>query len=813
MPVDRTLAQDLADRLAAMYADAERRLAADIAHRLAQGIDAPDWATQKLAGLHRLRLWVAQLLRRLDGQMAAEVEQAVILAFIRGGRAAMDELARLQSTHPEWLRAAEVTDPGPRLAEAIATRTALTAAQLAEIRQALPQIDAVQRLAFSLVSKLRGAHLRITRWAEDAYRSVVGAASADVLLGTTTRRAAAQRAWEQLLTQGITGFTDRAGRNWNLATYVEMATRSTVAQAAVEGHLDRLAAADLDLVIVSDAPGECALCRPWEGKVLSRTGPPGARTVQVPHTLRRSETVTVHIAGSVAEAVLAGLMHPNCRHSLSAFLPGVTRIPTHTEDPEGDEARQQLRHLERRLRAWKLREESVIDPAAHDRAKAKVREYQARIRDHVAATGLIRQPNREQINLGHTTAADAARRSEIREQQRAARAAAEAAERERRKAERAAKRAAEKAAREAAEQAAREAAAKADAERQAAATATPASSSDGPYAERPMTQREAQIRSLRRRLAIAEREADKYVANWEEGLRRLRPDASASERAYYERGLANARDLPARYARELRELETSTDPTLDEIVPGYILRTGTPTVQQAQDHLTQVIGPGFTASDRQIVADEFDRQAPLSTRAAMRLAGVDMPLPGSQAAYDFAKLHGNPNTLAFYRFAGDRDQIDRITIGPHWHGNRAAVEAGCRSSQRSGWWTPSGTSTPLAATLAHEYGHHIATCMWDQKAGWFPPDRVERLLSVINEQLGLRLNVNAMDPIHELTQGIGRNRTTVTSAVSHYGATNAHEMLAEVWQEYSTLGDRARPHIAAIGRVMQDLAQEGAFDS
>lgn len=454
MPVDRTLAHDLAERLTALYTDAERRLAADIAQRLAAGIGAPDWATAKLAGLHRLRLWMVQLLRRLEGQMADEVAQAVVLAYVRGGREALDELARLQSTHPEWLRAAEITDPGPRLTEALAARTAMTAAQLAEIRQAVPQIDAVQRLVFSLTAKLRGAHLRITRWAEDAYREVIGRASADVLLGTATRRAAAQRAWEQLLVQGITGFTDRAGRNWNLASYVEMATRSTVAQAAVEGHLDRLAAAGLDLVIVSDAPGECAICRIWEGKVLSRIGAPGPRTVQVPHTVRRGQTVTVHIAGTVAEAILAGLMHPNCRHSLSSYLPGMTKIPTHTADPQGDADRQQLRHLERQLRSWKLREEAVIDPAAHAKAKAKVREYQQRIRDHVAVTGLIRQPHREQINLGHTTAADAGRRAAVRDQQRAARAAAEQAERERRRAERAAQREAKRAAREAERQAA-----------------------------------------------------------------------------------------------------------------------------------------------------------------------------------------------------------------------------------------------------------------------------------------------------------------------------------------------------------------------
>lgn len=399
MPVDRTLAQDLAQALVDLYTEAQDRLAVDLARRLGQGVDSPDWATNKLAALGTLRRWAEQLLRRLDGAMADEVARALILAYARGGTAAMDELARLQSTHPEWLRLAEVTNPGPALREMVAARTAGLAAELAQVRTALPGVEALQRLTFSLVSKLRGTHLRILRWELDAYRDVIARTSSDVLLGTTTRRRAAQIAWERLLSGGVTGFVDKAGRNWELASYVEMAVRSTVAQAAVEGHLDRLGAAGLDLVIVSDAPQECVRCRPWEGKVLDRTGVGGARTIQLEHAIHDGQMVDVEIAGSVAEAIAAGLMHPNCRHSLSAYLPGVTKIPTHTEDPEGDKARQQLRYLERKVRHWKRREAAVIDPAAKKPAAVQVRAYQARIREHVAATGLHRQSGREQIGV------------------------------------------------------------------------------------------------------------------------------------------------------------------------------------------------------------------------------------------------------------------------------------------------------------------------------------------------------------------------------------------------------------------------------
>lgn len=370
MPVDRSLGEDLAETIRDLYSSAEQRLVADIAARLRSGLDRSDWAERKLAQISQVRELADRIIDRLDGDLAEEqVEQLLVLAYVRGGEAGLDELARLGR---------------------------LDADQVAAIRRELPGTAAIQRLAFSLASTLRGTHLRILRWSLDAYRQVVATAAVDTLLGTATRLRTAQRAWERLLSRGITGFVDRSGRHWELASYVEMATRTTVAQAAVEGHLDRLAAAGIDLVIVSNAPQECDRCRPWEGQVLARRGVEGRQTIEVQHATQ-DRTIRVDVRGTVDEAIRAGLMHPNCRHSLSAYLPGVTRAPRNTADPDGDEARQELRRLERKVREWKRRAAGALDPAAAAAAQARVRDYQRQIREHVADTGLIRQRHREQI--------------------------------------------------------------------------------------------------------------------------------------------------------------------------------------------------------------------------------------------------------------------------------------------------------------------------------------------------------------------------------------------------------------------------------
>lgn len=374
MPVDRSLAEGLAQALTDIYGDVELRLAEDLARRLKKGIKSPDWVHDKLGSVNELRNATNRMLQKLQADTTGQVEQAVVLAYARGGVAALDELARAGQLSREQVKA---------------------------IRASMPGAEAVQRLIWSLVSTLLGTHVRILRWETDVYREVVASTVATgVLQGTETRIRTAQRTLDRFLSRGVTGFTDKANRNWELASYVEMATRTGAAQAAVQGHLDRLADRGIDLVMVSNAPQECKLCRPWEGRILHRTIG-GKRLANAEHATLDRSTVHFHIAGSVAEAVAAGLMHPNCRHSLSAFIPGVSKPAsvTTSADPKGDEARQKLRDLERKVRRSKLRAAGALTPEARKHHEAKARGYQAQIREHIrtAPTKLFRHPEREQL--------------------------------------------------------------------------------------------------------------------------------------------------------------------------------------------------------------------------------------------------------------------------------------------------------------------------------------------------------------------------------------------------------------------------------
>lgn len=361
MPVSRQTPEGLAARVAAVYADVEVRLLSLMAGYLSRGLDSPQWADAKLAELQTFRRKAERLMQQGEAQAVRELIGAIRSAYTRGQATAQGELDDLPIAAEDM--------PAPRHVE-----------------------RAVASLVAAQTDTMRSMSLPIVRAAQDAFRDVAAQVSAGTLTGATTRRQDAQTALDRLAARGIRAFTDTKGRQWELQTYVEMATRTTTAQAAVQGHLDRLEDAGINLFVVSDSPRECPLCRPWEGKVLSR----GPVSAIMPNAVT-GKMERVHVDGTVAEATRDGLFHPNCTHNLSGYVHGATRKHDAKHDPAKYEAQQRQRAMERKVREWKRREAAAITPEAKSRARAKVRQWQAAIKDHVAAHDLPRKRNRESL--------------------------------------------------------------------------------------------------------------------------------------------------------------------------------------------------------------------------------------------------------------------------------------------------------------------------------------------------------------------------------------------------------------------------------
>lgn len=327
------------------WALAAEQMLLTVAKYVALGVDVPDWAARKHSETVVLRDELTTIMAGLD---RATPGQAV---------AALDEAYRI----------------GER---AVSTTPLLSRPQ------------SVQTLAVRLVTHLRGAHLPVIAAHMDLYRSTVTKVELDMQTGTIGRRDAIARTVDRLLAEGKDRFVDARGRRWHLDTYARMAGRTIAGQAAVQGQLDTMVAEGRDLVIVSDSPRECGVCRPWEGRLLSI----GGRSLGMVVDGRRVEF-------TVAQAIAAGLHHPNCTHRLDPFTSGLTRKPPVEADPEGYEAQQVLRRLERRVRDLKRRRgaaETVGDDGLVRDLNAAVREQQRRLREHIGRHGLLRHRDREQ---------------------------------------------------------------------------------------------------------------------------------------------------------------------------------------------------------------------------------------------------------------------------------------------------------------------------------------------------------------------------------------------------------------------------------
>ncbi|MFH9295630.1 phage minor capsid protein [Streptomyces sp. NPDC017520] len=376
MPIHPGMVEPLAETTRDTYAAAEERLLGIIARQLAQDLDAPGWIEAKLAAIQQVRRAAQAVVDELSRATQLEVWDAVAEAYTVGHRSAVAELGALD-------------DDGRRLVD-----------------ERLPQAQAVDRLAQEAVDVVTATHRSILRAVVDGFRTVIASVAATPLLGTGTRRQAAQDAMKRFAQKGIVAFVDRAGRRWSLPSYAEMAVRTATARAATEAHMRTLSEHGVDLVVVSDSPRECPLCRPWERKVLS-IGGDGERVVEVEHATRDGEMVRVEVAGSLDQARVAGLQHPNCRHSVSMFTPGLTRVDDATPDPSGYEAGQRQRAIERHIRRWKREQAAAIEPVAKRAAAAKVRQWQGVMRDHLAAhPDLRRLRHREQLDPSQRPAKD-----------------------------------------------------------------------------------------------------------------------------------------------------------------------------------------------------------------------------------------------------------------------------------------------------------------------------------------------------------------------------------------------------------------------
>lgn len=254
--------------------------------------------------------------------------------------------------------------------------------------------SAIQALAMETGAAVATANASILRSTADVYREITKNALLRALASGEAHSRTLQSALNEFADRGVTTLTDAAGRRWNMQTYADMAVRTGKSRARMEGRINGYTDAGVDLVLVSTHPACAPQCQPFQGRVLSLSGPAGRREVTKPD----GSTATVDVVANIRDAIARGYRHPNCRHRESAYVPGMKVPQAPEQDPAEYEALQRQRQIERHIRRWKRREAVALTPDEAAYAKARVRVWQKEQREHIAAwTGVLqRRYDREQ---------------------------------------------------------------------------------------------------------------------------------------------------------------------------------------------------------------------------------------------------------------------------------------------------------------------------------------------------------------------------------------------------------------------------------
>ena len=227
------------------------------------------------------------------------------------------------------------------------------------------------------------------RYMNDVYRKTILRTAAAMQAGGQTLQQATDAATRDFLDQGIACIRYRNGRRVNISTYAEMALRTAGTRAMLMGEAAQRERLGLDTVLVSQYGACSKTCLPWQGLVYiddvfqpyHGTHTPGG-TYGVSRNGRQYPLLSVAMQG--------GLFHPNCRHTLSTWVEGVSTRPRPMDKAKVEAATQleaKQRALERSVRKAKRQAAGLCDPAAAKAARARVRTAQKELRDFVADHG------------------------------------------------------------------------------------------------------------------------------------------------------------------------------------------------------------------------------------------------------------------------------------------------------------------------------------------------------------------------------------------------------------------------------------------
>lgn len=365
-----------------LIASMQRTLARHTAWEMDEGFQWEQWQLTKLRELQAYRRRNAEIIGKASGKAETLVDE-VLLGSFAAGEQNVDMIVRAAIDLPD--------DFKEDVAREVLAGRIFDDLPDAGLEDSFFSVNEkkLEALQESVKGDLRKAEHAALRKMDDVYRQTLYRAEVNMAAGAKTLKQAVDMSTREFLEKGIDSVEYSNGRRINIASYAEMALRTASQRATFMGEGKKRNEWGIYTVVMSAHANCSPMCLPYQGTVM----------IDDVYSNGTQEVDQKLVPLSVAMENHA--FHPNCRHTLSTFFPGISQLPAPIDDEkavENYEAEQKQRYIERNIRRYKRLLEGSFDEVNQRRYAKKVTEWNERMNNHLAQfPHLRRDKTREQV--------------------------------------------------------------------------------------------------------------------------------------------------------------------------------------------------------------------------------------------------------------------------------------------------------------------------------------------------------------------------------------------------------------------------------
>lgn len=253
----------------------------------------------------------------------------------------------------------------------------------------------LEALQTSVKEDLKKVEHGVLRKMDDVYRQTIYKAEMNMAAGSKTLNQAIDMTTKDFLEKGINSIVYKDGRRVSIPAYAEMALRTAAQRATFLGEGKKRNEWGVYTVLMSAHANCSPMCLPYQGTVMIDN----VYTSITKEDAMKLAKETGYVL--LSEAMKHHAFHPNCRHTLATFFPGISTVPDMPNEEEAlnnYKVEQRQRYMERQVRKYKRLEAGSLDQQNQAKYRSKVKEWQARLREHLKENPQLRRDyNRENI--------------------------------------------------------------------------------------------------------------------------------------------------------------------------------------------------------------------------------------------------------------------------------------------------------------------------------------------------------------------------------------------------------------------------------